>query len=168
MWNPIRTARPSVPLMLICCVAFIAALAGCNDAPTDPVDTSFGAIEQSAHAKINTYRASKGLSALEFNETIAAQARAHSADMAAGRVAFSHDGFDARVAAIAKVISVSGAAENVAFNNGFSDPASEAVTGWLNSSGHRANIEGDYDLTGIGVARAADGAYYFTQIFVKR
>jgi uncharacterized protein YkwD len=34
--------------------------------------------------------------------------------------------------------------------------------------GHRKNIEGPYEVTGIGVARNAQGEVYFTQIFVGR
>ena len=165
--NPRR--RHLLPIILIMVALLPILIDGCADSPVDaPVDPAASAIEQSIHARINAYRSTQGLPALVLNETISAQARAHSANMAAGRVAFSHDGFDARVAAIATSITVSGAAENVAFNKGFSDPASEAVTGWLNSSGHRTNIEGDYDLTGIGVAQSSDGTYYFTQIFVER
>ncbi len=39
------------------------------------------------------------------------------------------------------------------------------MSGWLRSPGHRENIEGAYDLTGIGVARSRQGVYYFTQLF---
>ncbi len=45
--------------------------------------------------------------------------------------------------------------------------AREVVDGWLHSPGHRRNIMGDFRLTGIGVAEAANGMIYFTQIFVK-
>jgi len=42
------------------------------------------------------------------------------------------------------------------------------VQGWLKSPGHRKNIKGDFDVTGIGVSKNAQGDYYFTQIFIKR
>jgi uncharacterized protein YkwD len=45
--------------------------------------------------------------------------------------------------------------------------AREVVDGWLRSPGHRRNIEGDFRLTGIGVATARNGMVYFTQIFIK-
>jgi uncharacterized protein YkwD len=86
--------------------------------------------------------------------------------MASGAVAFSHDGFSERVQAIALVIPYSGAAENVAYNQGHSDPATKAVEGWLKSTGHLANIKGNYNRTGIGIAKNAKGEYYFTQIFI--
>jgi uncharacterized protein YkwD len=59
-------------------------------------------------------------------------------------------------------------AENVASNKGHDQPALQAVEGWLASRRHRSNIEGPYDLTGVGVARNAAGEVYFTQMFVAR
>ena len=59
-------------------------------------------------------------------------------------------------------------AENVASSQGYPDAAAEAVRGWLGSAGHRKNIEGPYDRTGVGVARSATGEVFFTQIFVGR
>ena len=59
------------------------------------------------------------------------------------------------------------AGENVAFTS-FADPATSAVTGWLNSPPHKANIEGGFDMTGIGIVQNSSGVYYFTQIFIQR
>ncbi len=60
---------------------------------------------------------------------------------------------------------INAAAENVAYGQ---MSAEEVVDGWLHSPGHRQNIEGDYNLTGIGVAQNKDGVIYFTQIFVLK
>ena len=38
----------------------------------------------------------------------------------------------------------------------------------LASPAHRENLEGPYDLTGIGVARSRSGEVFFTQFFVGR
>jgi uncharacterized protein YkwD len=130
--------------------------------------SSLEAMEQSIHTQINQYRRSKGLPALTIDSRITQQARAHSQAMANGKVPFSHQGFDKRVQAIGRAISYSSAAENVAQNQGFSNPARQSVQGWIKSPGHRKNIEGSYNLTGIGVARSSDGTYYFTQIFIRR
>jgi uncharacterized protein YkwD len=86
--------------------------------------------------------------------------------MASGKVAFSHNGFEQRIKAISRVIPYSQVAENVAFNQGYSNPVQQSVEGWIKSPGHRTNIEGPYNLTGIGVVKNAKGEYYFTQIFV--
>ncbi len=136
-------------------------------AQTSTTASSLSTIEKSAFDQINKYRASKGLPALTWNATIAEQARIHSQNMANGKVPFSHDGFQQRVNAIAKTVAYRGAAENVAYNQGFSDPATKAVQGWINSKGHRTNIEGNYNLSGIGVAKNAKGEYYFTQVFIR-
>jgi uncharacterized protein YkwD len=123
------------------------------------------AIETSVFQQINQYRASQGLPALTRNSSIDNQARIHSQNMASGKVAFGHDGFQARITAIG--IPYSAAAENVAYNQGYSDPATQAVQGWLKSSGHLANIKGNYNLTGVGVAVNSKGVVYFTQIFLR-
>ncbi|MBD2458664.1 CAP domain-containing protein [Nostoc sp. FACHB-87] len=125
-------------------------------------------LEAEVFTQINQYRASLGLPALTRNSTIDNQARTHSQNMAQGRVAFGHDGFGARIQAIAVTIPYSAAAENVAYNQGYSNPATQAVQGWLRSPGHLANIKGNYNLTGVGVAVNSRGAVYFTQIFIRR
>ncbi|MBN1479702.1 CAP domain-containing protein [candidate division KSB1 bacterium] len=122
---------------------------------------------QQTHDLINVYRLSQELPALTFNNDVANVALEHSRNMAAGRVPFSHDGFDQRMSTLAKKIKFNTAAENVAFNQGYQDPAAIAVEGWLMSTGHLANITSDFDVTGIGVATNEKKGYYFTQIFVK-
>lgn len=130
-------------------------------------EVSVSGVEQEVHNQINQYRAKKGLPSLTLDNTISEQARKHSQNMASGAVAFSHDGFALRVKAIALTISYSSSAENVAYNQGYGNPATQAVEGWLNSSGHLKNIQGNYNLTGIGVAKNASGEYYFTQLFIR-
>lgn len=125
------------------------------------------ALVQSIHRQINEYRQSRNLPPLTLNSQISAQAFAHSQAMASGKVPFSHDGFEQRVQVIRQTIPYRAAAENVAFNQGYSNPDVQAVQGWLKSPGHRVNIEGQYDLTGIGIAQNPQGEYYFTQIFIR-
>jgi uncharacterized protein YkwD len=60
-------------------------------------------------------------------------------------------------------------AENIALNQGYDDPVSLAVDQWMHSPGHRANIlRGIFTHSGIGIARAADGRVYITQVFIMR
>jgi uncharacterized protein YkwD len=87
--------------------------------------------------------------------------------MAANRN-LSHDGFEQRIDAISQAIPLRSAAENVAFNSGFANPDTQAVMGWIDSPGHRENIEGNFDLTGVGITQNTQGEYYFTQLFVLR
>jgi uncharacterized protein YkwD len=135
--------------------------------PASHVATPTPAISQSQQILIyvNQYRRSKGLSALKPSSFISSVALQHSRDMLSGKTPFGHDGFHRRIDQIsAKMGHLHVAAENVA-----SGPmgAREVVDGWLNSPGHRRNIEGDFRLTGIGLAARADGMIYFTQIFVR-
>ncbi len=144
----------------------VAACGG--DSGTEPLDPALVAMEHATYDAINKHRADSGFSSLIYDDFIAQQAREHSRAMADGKVPFGHDGFADRVSAIAQHLRTSVAAENVAFNLGVSDPSATAVSDWLNSPGHLANIEGDFTATGVGVARRSDGAYFFTQIFIKQ
>ncbi|HEY4289727.1 MAG TPA: CAP domain-containing protein [Puia sp.] len=114
---------------------------------------------------VNEYRHSKGLKALQANSFISSVALGHSRDMLSGKTPFGHEGFRGRIDRIKKRLGpIHVAAENVA-----SGPmgAREVVDGWLHSPGHRRNIEGDFRLTGIGLAYGKRGMIYFTQIFTK-
>jgi uncharacterized protein YkwD len=58
-------------------------------------------------------------------------------------------------------------AENVALNSRSGDALVRSVSqGWIASAGHRSNLEGPYQWTGVGVAQGDGGAYYVTQLFV--
>ena len=114
----------------------------------------------------NQFRKSKGLKTLEMRDDLNAIARKHSEDMASGRCAFGHDGYDLRVSKIKKTIKPCDGyvGENVAFGAG---NGKEAVEIWKNSSPHRKNMLGDYKYIGIGTSRNRQGVIYFTQLFVR-
>ena len=114
---------------------------------------------------VNEHRRSIGLKPLQANSFISSVALEHSRNMLSGKTRFGHDGLRQRIERIGKRLGpVRIGAENVA-----SGPMSarEVVDGWLHSPGHRKNIEGDFKLTGIGLARKSNGMIYFTQIFVR-
>jgi uncharacterized protein YkwD len=113
---------------------------------------------------VNAYRQKKGLPALTMNAVVSAQAQKHSENMAAHRTAFGHNGFQTRMKNISSQLGGANAtAENVAFGN---MDAKQVVDTWLTSPGHKQNIEGPYNLTGIGIASDNKGNLYFTQIFI--
>lgn len=124
------------------------------------------AVEAEVHARINQHRSTRGLAALAYDERVASIARSHSRAMAEGRLPFGHDRFEQREAEITRLLAIRSMAENVAYDSRPST-AARAVEGWLASPGHRANIEGAFQATGVGVARAPDGTYFLTQIFVS-
>lgn len=114
---------------------------------------------------INQYRVQHGLSKLVMNRVLSNEATRHSADMARHVVPFGHDGFGQRIEHLHEQIpaSLSGA-ENVAYNY---KTAKIVVDGWINSPGHRQNLMGHYNLTGIGIARDNMGKPYYTQMFLR-
>jgi len=115
---------------------------------------------------INQYRSSIGLPALQKIRAATEQATQHSIDMANRAIPFGHDGFDERMDNIAKKIGfVHATAENVAYGK---LTAKEVVDLWLNSPGHKKNIEGNYTLTGIGLAKDADSLVFYTEIFLRK
>ena len=125
-------------------------------------------LEHRVHRLVNEHRVSRGMKPLVFDPEISAIARRHSRDMASGRVGFGHGGIESRRQEIVAFIAQAGVGENVAMVPKRSSRAgSAAVSNWLESPGHRRNIEGSYDLTGVGIAQGPAGEYYFTQLFVR-
>ena len=155
-----KIKRNILRLSLILSVFFIAHCA--NRAH----DREYADIEDQVYELINQHRSNQGLEKLDWNNIIAEQCLIHSKNMADGSVEFGHSGFNERVENIKKEMTTLGAGENVAYNLGQTDPAQAAVSAWLESPGHRQNIEGNYQLTGVGVARE-DDIYYLTQIFIR-
>ncbi|WP_052733119.1 CAP domain-containing protein [Hymenobacter terrenus] len=127
--------------------------------------SAYESLENEVLQLINQDRAAQGLPALVNNPAIADEARGHSQNMGTGAVGFGHAGFSSRTSRLKTYVSWTGAAENVAYG---SNSAKAIVDMWLKStSGHRENIRGNYNLTGVGIALGKNGYYYFTQIFLK-
>jgi uncharacterized protein YkwD len=126
------------------------------------------ALERQIHELVNRYRKERGLKALTIDARISEQARRHSVAMATGRAPLGHQGFEDRIRALRQVMTVGLSAENAGMQGGYATPAERMVADWLASGAHRVNIEGQYDFTGIGVARDRAGRIYFTQIFTER
>jgi uncharacterized protein YkwD len=122
-------------------------------------------LEQAILDLVNQHRRSKKLPPLQTNDLMEVEARRHSLDMATKRVPFGHQGLNIRMKKITERVSgVTQVGENVALGQ---RTARDVVDSWLKSAGHRANIEGNFRLTGIGVARDRKSQTYFTQIFAR-
>lgn len=121
---------------------------------------------------INRQRAANNLPPLAWNDEVAKIARLHSENMAKYRF-FSHVGQDGlAVDDRADSIGLSkwrAIGENIAYNRGFENPVEFTCESWMKSPSHRQNLlDNRWRETGIGVALAADGTYYYTQVFLAR
>ena len=124
-------------------------------------------MENDILSEVNAYRRKIGKQSLTMMDAASTQAEIHSRNMAQRKTAFGHDGFESRITNIRKQTTgtINSAAENVAFGE---LTAEKVVDGWLHSPGHKKNIEGDYNFTGIGVSKDKDGRIYYTQIFLRK
>lgn len=123
---------------------------------------SITAIEQSIHNQIDQYRQSLNLPPLTVDPTFSAQARARSEKMArSGALAHTMD-------SVEQQRKYPTAAENIASIQDYPQPDLLVVKDWLASPAHKQHILGNYNLTGIGVARNDKGEYFFTQIFINK
>lgn len=122
-------------------------------------------IEQQVLNLVNKERAANGLKALQMDWQVARVAEHKSQDML-NKNYFSHTSptygspFD-----MLKSYGVSyrSAGENIAKGQ---KSAQEVVTGWMNSSGHRANILNS-SYTHMGVGYVSNG-HYWTQLFIQK
>jgi len=122
-------------------------------------------MESSILYYVNQHRRAMGLGPLQMNRAESSVAAQHSRDMATGRAPFGHTGIPSRKQAITRQVGpLMSFGENVAYGQ---RSAKEVVDEWLHSPGHRRNIEGNFKLTGIGLARDRQGQIYYTQIFTR-
>lgn len=141
-----------IGIMMVCLLAGTSAFAQ--------------SMEEDILVLINKYRKKHGLARLEMADQISAEAEKHSRNMATGHTSFGHSGFDDRLNRLMrKLPGANAGAENVAYG---ARTAEHVVDMWLNSPGHRKNIVGNYNLTGIGAVKGKDGTTFYTQIFIRQ
>lgn len=123
--------------------------------------------EQAILDLTNEARAKEKLPPLKPNATLFEAARAHSANMAKlGELNHVLEGKNPQDRITEAGYRAGYSGENIAFTGGRRPSPKEAVKMWLNSPPHRANILSDkFDEIGIGIARAAGGQVYYTQVF---
>ena len=129
------------------------------------VDSSVLSYEEEVVRLVNVERAKNGLSPLTEDWELSRVARYKSQDMR-DRNYFSHTSptYGSPFQMMKSFgISYKSAGENIA--RGYKTP-SAVVSGWMNSSGHRANILNP-SFTHIGVGFVADG-HYWTQMFISK
>ncbi|SDH62760.1 S-layer homology domain-containing protein [Alteribacillus bidgolensis] len=117
----------------------------------------------------NAQRKRYGRGILEWDDTAAATARAHSANMARNHF-FEHtnpDGEDPFDRMVEDGITFYNAAENIAY--GQVSPIF-AHQGWMNSKSHRDSLLGNYERLGVGVAfdESRKQPYYTQNYYTPR
>ena len=114
---------------------------------------------------INNYRASVGLNRLEVINHISYKSQEHNIYMIDNNVV-NHDYFQQRSNNLVQVLGAQRVGENIAYNY---QSAEGALNAWMNSPGHKANIEGQYTHIGISVTiDETTGKKYFTNMFMKK
>lgn len=128
-------------------------------------DSSVLSYEKEVVRLVNEIRVKNGLKELTYDWELSRVARYKSQDMKDNRY-FSHTSpvYGSPFQMMKSFgISYRSAGENIA--KGYATPAA-VVNGWMNSSGHRANILNS-SFTHIGVGYVADGRYW-TQMFISK
>ncbi|MGI9430836.1 MAG: CAP domain-containing protein, partial [Myxococcota bacterium] len=146
-------------VVLFCVLGWLAAAPSWGACPT--------AFELDVVLLVNAERANEGLAPLAIDDRLTASAQKHAQDMAQNDF-FSHTGsngsrFNERIAD--EGYSGGALAENIAA--GYSSPAA-VVEGWMNSTGHRANIlNGGLRHIGVGHVQQSGTQYgqYWSQSF---
>lgn len=161
-----RTSSAPATTLSATAPAAVKSKAPATTAPATKASASPSSAASSAQNEVvdlvNSERAKAGCSPLKVNAKLTEAAQAHSEDMAE-HSDMSHTGSDGsspddRIEKAGYSWSTYG--ENVAY--GYSS-AKSVMEGWMNSSGHKANIL-NCDFKEIGVGRAQPGNYW-TQDF---
>lgn len=134
-------------------------------APTKPpADGSLSGYADAVVKLVNQERAKAGLKSLSVNQAAAAAANVRAREIEG---AFSHtrpNGSSFSTALKEQGASYRAAGENIAYGQ---RSAEQVMEGWMNSSGHRANIlSAQYTAIGVGVYRSASGTLHWVQLFI--
>ncbi len=137
-----------------------------QEEPDEDAPEESGGVQEAAEAVaslVNAARRDAGLSELELDADLCAAAQARAQEIAQS---FSHtrpDGSSCFTILEEFGISYRAAGENIAMGQRTPE---EVIDGWMNSSGHRANIlNGTFTSIGVGYYVDGAGAAHWVQIF---
>lgn len=126
-------------------------------------------IAKEVYVQVNRYRQANGLNSLQAKKELNEIALRHSQAMAAGKLPFSHQGFDQRVEEVKAYAKKDWrVAENLYATYHSRNVGRLALKDWIESPGHKENLLGRFIFTGIGVARSPSGEIFITQLYVGR
>jgi uncharacterized protein YkwD len=113
---------------------------------------------------INDYRVSIGKNRLDKVDYMSVKSEEHDNYMIS-KGGISHDYFQDRYEALVDNLGAVNVSENLAYN--YSTPQG-VFNAWLNSAGHKANIEGDFTHFGVAIRTNAEGKKFYTNLFMKK
>ncbi len=149
---------------LILASTLLFTFTGCEENDNLSLSETYSEMELEILRLTNEYRASLGKDVLEMEETIWKYSKEHTLYMI-DQGTISHENFSDRISSLTSKIGGGAAAENVAY--GYTT-AEKVVQGWIDSDGHRENMEGNYTHIGVAAIESSDGTYYYTQIFLNK
>lgn len=138
-------------LLLVAFISTALAVAATADSGTESEFVSL----------INSTRANNGLGSLEVDGGLRSHARNHTQAMIDnGEIFHSSSG---------ELSAAAGSGwSRVGENVGRGQAPSSLHQAFMNSSGHAANILGDYNYVGVGTGTSSDGTLYVTVVFMKK
>src|SRR3954447_9013375 len=154
-----RTRRRSVAAGV---VALLVTLLTATVMSSGVAQAAPGSEELDFLNRTNDARAQNGLAPLQWDEAAANVARGWSSQMAASQT-LSHNGNLSNDIGNTVTADWTRIGENV----GYGPSVGKLQNAFMNSSGHRANVLGDYNRVGIGVVRDGKGTIWVTLDFVK-
>ncbi len=168
------------PYLKVIAVACAGALASCASQPETrkiPVSATLNRPDNSlsgqVHQEVNSYRRTKGVSALQRHAGLDRMAQQHCEYLRKNRGTFSlygknvsHFGFEGRAMMAREAFQMNSVSENVASANKASgSPAPTMVRLWAGSKDHEYNMRSSWTHTGVGVVVDDDGTVFATQLF---
>ncbi|MEZ4856156.1 MAG: CAP domain-containing protein [Gelidibacter sp.] len=163
--------KPTLYLPVVALMALLTFSCSTEEMPSNSIDESVllnapapKTIEIEILELINNHRIEMGLNPLHNLNIIKSVAYTHT-DYMVEVNSVNHDNFFQRKASLQQNAGAIAVSENVAYAY---STAQSVVNAWLNSEGHRENIEGDYTDFDVSAEQNSEGKWYFTNIFIKR
>lgn len=126
--------------------------------PDAKVISSLDSLEYAVYKQINNHRVKKGLPPLSLSSQLIEQARRDSRLLASNQITFTKEEVSKTNSALNN-LPHNGVSTLIAWNQGYINPAQITVDAWLADKTSINSIEGQYKVTGVGIARNAAGKY---------
>jgi uncharacterized protein YkwD len=125
-------------------------------------------IERDIFDTVNQYREENTLNLLIWSNTISKQCRYHSNDIALGNIPFGHDGIETRFEQIKHNFPNAAGTELIYQQNSGYQFSEKAVNFWKDNQNSNQTLIGNFQRSGIGVAKSESGYYIVTIILISQ